>query len=95
MAEMAARYESGATAYELAAEFECHRTTVTARLNMAGVTLRLQSPKLEIVDVMSKFYENEQTLRAVGECLGLSSNTVRTSLKLSGIEIRDTHGRVC
>ena len=41
---MAAKYEAGATVYELAAEFDCHRTTVAERLKKAGIEMRLQSP---------------------------------------------------
>jgi AraC-like DNA-binding protein len=42
--EMSKRYEEGATVYELAAEFGCHRTTVAARLKETGVQMRLLSP---------------------------------------------------
>lgn len=42
--EMASKYETGATVYELAAEFGCHRTTVSARLKKAGVVMRIHSP---------------------------------------------------
>lgn len=52
MSKMVPRYQEGATVYELAVEFDCHRTTVSARLKKAGVSLRLQSPKLEDVDSM-------------------------------------------
>ena len=42
--EMAAKYEAGATVYELAAEFGCHRTIVAERLKRAGIATRLHSP---------------------------------------------------
>ena len=41
--EMAAKYEAGATVYELAAEFGCHRTTIAERLKKAGISMRGQS----------------------------------------------------
>jgi DNA-binding NtrC family response regulator len=40
VADMAVRYERGATVYELAAEFGCHRTTVAERLKKLGIRLR-------------------------------------------------------
>jgi hypothetical protein len=42
--EMAAKYEAGATVYEPAAEFGCHRTIVAERLKRAGIATRLHSP---------------------------------------------------
>jgi hypothetical protein len=40
VAEMAAKYEEGATVYELAVEFGCHRATVAERLKKVGVAMR-------------------------------------------------------
>ena len=79
--EMAAKYQSGATVYALAAEFGCHRTTVSARLKKAGATLRLQSPKAEDIDVMVKFYESGLSPKEVAEKVGFCANTVRASIK--------------
>jgi hypothetical protein len=42
--EMAEKYQMGATVYELAAEYGCHRTTVAERLKKAGIAMRGQSP---------------------------------------------------
>ena len=50
--EMVARYQEGATVYELAAEFDCGRTTVAARLKKAGIPMRDQSPTSETIDSM-------------------------------------------
>jgi transposase-like protein len=56
VAQMATKYQAGATVCELAAEFGCHRTTVAARLKKAGVALRCQSPTAEAVDSMVRLY---------------------------------------
>ena len=37
---LVARYQEGATTYDLAEEFHCHRTTVSGRLKRAGVKIR-------------------------------------------------------
>jgi DNA-directed RNA polymerase specialized sigma24 family protein len=54
--EMAAKYEEGATVYELAAEFGCHRATVAERLKKAGIVMRGQSPTSEAIDSMAHLY---------------------------------------
>lgn len=91
--EMVARYERGATVYELATEFGCHRTTVSARLKKAGVSLRLKSPTPDGIDLMAKLYASGLSSVEVGERLGYCANTVRNSLQGKGIRLRDTHGR--
>ena len=53
---MTSKYKAGATVYELAAEFGCHRATVAERLNKAGVILRGQSPTPEVIDSMDRLY---------------------------------------
>ena len=58
VAEMATKYEAGATVYELAAEFGCHRTTVAERLKKAGIEMRLQSPTAKAIDSMALLYES-------------------------------------
>jgi transposase-like protein len=88
--EMVARYEEGATVYELAAEFGCHRATVAERLKKAGASMRLQSPKSEVADEMVNLYESCHSIRLVAEQLGFCANTVRSSLRKRRIEIRDT-----
>ena len=92
--EMAARYEGGATVYELAAEFGCNRTTVAARLKKAGIAMRCQSPTPEVIDSMVRLYASGLSLVEVGENLGFCANTVRTCLWGRQIRARDTHGRV-
>ena len=90
---MAQRYEDGATVYELATEFGCHRTTVSARLKKVGVSLRLVSPTSSAVKLMAKLYTSGLSSIEVGKQLGFSANTVRSSLIGQGITLRDTHGQ--
>ena len=79
--EMAARYEEGATVYELAAEFDCNRTTVSARLKEAGVAMRLQSPTSETVDSMVRLYATGFSFQEIGKLVGFCTNTVRNCLQ--------------
>jgi DNA-binding Lrp family transcriptional regulator len=90
---MAARYEAGATVYELATEFGCHRTTVAERLKKAGIVMRGQSPTPDVIDSMVCLYESGLSFREVGKQLGLSTSTVRNCLRERQIRARDKHCR--
>ena len=91
--EMAARYQEGATVYDLAAEFGCHRTTVAARIKEAGIAMRCQSPTSEAIDSMVQLYASGLSFLEVGKQLGFCANTVQNGLQGRRIQVRDTHGR--
>jgi hypothetical protein len=91
--EMAARYQEGATVYELATEFGCNRTTVAARLKKAGIAMRGQSPTSEAIDSMVRLYASGLSHLEVGKQIGFCANTVRNCLQGRRIQARDTHGR--
>ena len=93
VAEMRTKYQAGATVYELAAEFGCHRATVASRLERAGISMRLQSPLPEVVDEIVRLYESGLSLAKVGVQTGYGSSTVLNLLRKRGIQTRDTHGR--
>jgi AraC-like DNA-binding protein len=93
LARLVERYQSGATVYDLAAEFGMHRATVARCLKNAGVTLRLQSPTAANVDDMVRLYASGLSLAAVGERLGFTAETVRHYIQERGVETRDTHSR--
>jgi len=78
---MTVKYEVGATVYELAAEFGCHRATVAERLKKVGVAMRGQSPTPEVIDSMVSLYATGLTLLEVSEQLGFCVNTVRNCLR--------------
>ena len=81
VAEMAAKYEAGATVYELAADFGCHRTTVADRLKKSGIEMRLQSPSPNAIESMVQLFKSGLSPQEIGEQLGFCANTVRDSLK--------------
>jgi len=91
MSKMVKRYQEGATVYELAVEFDCHRTTVSARLKKAGVSLRLQPPTSEVIDAMVRFYESGLSPLEVGKQLGFCANTVRACLRDRQVAARHEH----
>ncbi len=78
---MAAKYKAGATVYELAAEFGCHRTTVAERLKTVGIALRGQSPTTEAIDSMVLLYATGLSITEVGKQLEFCANTVRKCIR--------------
>ena len=81
MIEIVARYEEGATVYEIAAEFGCHRTTVAAQLKKAGIAMQYQSPTSEAIASMVRLYATGLSFQEVGKQLGFCANTVRKYLR--------------
>lgn len=77
VATMAARYDEGATVYELSAEFRCNRQTVAERLKKTGVILRFNSPTPTEVASMLRLRQEGHTFPAISEKTGFSLNTVR------------------
>ena len=92
VAEMTAKYKAGATVYELAAEFGCHRATVAERLKKAGIVMRGRTPTIEDIDSMANLIASGLSPQAVGENLGFCANTVRNHLLRARVETRNRHG---
>jgi transposase-like protein len=90
---VAERYNAGATVYELAAEFGCHRATIAERLKLAGVTMRHQPTTIEQVDEIVRLYESGLSMVKVAERVGVSPRTVFNYLRDRGVQTRDPHGR--
>ncbi len=93
-AEVAMRYEEGATVYELAALYGCHRSTISTMLREGGVHMRLQSPTALEVDMMVRLYQSGLSMKAVGLRCGFSPGTIGTALRGRGTSIRDAHERM-
>lgn len=93
LTRVAERYIAGATVYELAAEFGCHRATIAERLKLAGVTMRHQPTTTEQVDEIVRLYESGLSMAKVAEQVGVSARTVLNYLQERGVSTRDVHGR--
>lgn len=91
--EMVAGYLSGSSVYELAAQFGCHRKTVSSLLKSAGIALRLASMTADQIMEAAALYESGLSLAKTGARLGFNANTVRLRLIEHGIRMRDSHGR--
>ena len=82
MVDLVKQYETGATVYELAAEFGCHRATVAERLKKAGISMRLQSPTPKEIESMANLVKSGLSPESVGKQLGFCANTFRNCLQL-------------
>jgi DNA-directed RNA polymerase specialized sigma24 family protein len=93
VARVIERYTAGATTYELAAEFGCHRNTISGALRKAGVRLRLDGLTTEQIEQAVGLYESGLSLQVVANRLGSTARTVHSRLLERGVAMRDTHGR--
>ena len=83
------RYKNGASSYELAREFGCHRRTISDALKRNGVEVSHRaSTKPELVKRIIELYAEYKTPKEVGAIVGIGSDTVRKVLKDNGIYIR-------
>ena len=83
------KYQNGASSYDLAKEFGCHRRTITDTLKRNGVELSHQAAtKPELVKRIIELYAEMKTPKEVGAIVGVGGDTVRKVLKENGIYIR-------
>ena len=91
--QIVSAYETGKTVYELAAEYGCHRVTISAVLKRRGVALRRMPPSDEQVTEMIRLYETGLSLTQVGEHLGFSATTVLHRIRAAGRTTRNSTQR--
>ena len=83
------KYQSGSSSYELAKEFNCHRSTITAALRRNGIEVSHKAAtKPELVKRVIGLYAEMKTPKEVGAIVGITGDTVRRILKENGIHIR-------
>lgn len=83
------KYQSGSSSYELAKEFGCHRSTITAALRRNGIEISHKATtKPELVKRVIELYAEMKTPKEVGAIVGVNGDTVRKVLKENGVYIR-------
>lgn len=93
ISRLVARYRAGATVYELANQFGCHRTTVSDHLKARGVKMRMTPMGEAEIDRAVDLYASGLSLEQVGRALGVDGETVRQRLLERGIVMRARRGR--
>lgn len=87
------RYETGATVYELANEFQINRRTVSDHLKAEGVRMRMQSLAISQVEEAIRLYSSGVALAEVGRLLGVHASTVSLALTREGVRMRNPWDR--
>lgn len=88
VSQIVTAYETGKTVYELAAEYGCHRVTISAVLKRQGVALRRTSPTAAQIDEMVRLYESGFSLAKVAERFDVHASTVLTQLRKRRVPTR-------
>ena len=89
--EVVAAYGSGATIIELAARFECSRTTIADVLRSRGIELRARGPRSPLdgrEEEVVVAYEAGATVRELVERFDANQRTVRKVLAEAGVAMR-------
>lgn len=86
-------YQSGATVYELAAQFGIERRTVSAILHRHGVPMRRRGLSEEQIDDAVRLYSQGWSLARIAARMDVAAGTVRQRLHERGVPIRDTQGQ--
>jgi len=91
VSQLVVAYRLGATVYELAAQFGCHRSTVSELLRSRGVSMR-HAPLTEAqIDQAIELYESGLSLTKVGKLVEANAETVRQRLLGRGVKLRGPH----
>ena len=90
VSELIELYSSGVSVVRLADKFQIHKTTVSAHLHRAGVSVRGSQRSLTDAQVASaaQLYADGATLAELGERFSVSPSTMRDSLGRVGVAIR-------
>ena len=83
------RYSEGASIYELADEFGCHRGTISAVLKRQGIAVSSKlSGRPALVERVLRMYANGMHGKQIGTELGISPRSVSKILHDNNVRIR-------
>ena len=79
------KYQAGASTYELADEFGCHRSTISAVLKRNGIVVTKR--KVDIA-VAIQMYESGKTTTEIAKFFDTNGSVVSKTLRASGVKMR-------
>jgi AraC-like DNA-binding protein len=88
IAQLIAGYKAGSTVYQLAAQFGCHRTTVSRWLQSHGVRMRPMLLSDQQIEQATHLYQSGFSLVKIGQTIGCSPDMVRSRLRERGVVMR-------
>lgn len=87
--EIISKYKAGKSTYELAAEYECHRYTISKHLKEAGIEVTNRVARKEsLVGLILQLYSEWYKPAEIAKALGISADSVRRCLKENGVALR-------
>jgi hypothetical protein len=92
LADVIAKYESGATTSELGAMYRVSKSRISAVLRQHGVNLRRQGLTNEQAREAGDFYNTGRSLAWLGARYGISNTTASRILRKQCIEVRPRPG---
>lgn len=82
-------YSKGASTYELAEQFGCHRSTISRALKKSGVEVTHEASKREaLTEQVLQMYADFNRPVDIGKVLGINVSTVRKILHENNVHIR-------
>ena len=79
------KYEAGASTYELADEFGCHRSTISAVLKRNGIVVTKR--KVDIA-VAIQMYESGKTTTEIAKYFDTNGSVISKTLRQNGVKMR-------
>lgn len=91
ISQIVERYSEGASTYELAAAFGCHRSTISRALKESGIEVTHEAAKREaLTEQVLQMYADYCKPVDIGKELGINAATVRKILHENGAHIRSS-----
>ena len=85
-------YKAGASAYDLAIEFNCHRSTISRNLKKQGIEVTTEKVKRTgLINQVISMYANWEKPKDIGTKLGINAATVLKILKDNDVYIRKSY----
>jgi hypothetical protein len=93
VAQLAAKYQEGATVNDLAERFKIHRTTVSAHLHLHGAQMRNRGMTEQQTVEAARLYRQGWSLARIGARFGVDGSTVWRDLRQLGVPMRKPYER--
>ena len=90
--KIAEEYLSGASTYELASKYGCHRTTIGNTLKRQGIEIsnHIEGRKYQTEEVIRQYVEENQTIKQIAKMYDVSESTIYKCLKRNHINTKKT-----
>ncbi|MBQ9269804.1 MAG: helix-turn-helix domain-containing protein [Oscillospiraceae bacterium] len=86
------KYKAGASTYELAQEFGCHRYTISNALKRSGIVVdkHVEGRKYKAEEVIRLYVEEKKSVAELAKKFGICDATIYKCLKRNGVYTKRT-----